>query len=307
MPRTPNALDLLRQDHRKVLTLFHRFEKTEDENEQRELCDEIIDELTTHTSIEEGVVYPFLREATAREDLFEEANIEHQTAKDLLERLQEEQPGTARFQAMVKVLGEYVEHHVKEEEGEIFPQIEKTGVDLEALGQELQERRSGGAVPKGGGAAKASAGTSEGMQASSATSPASARDTNGEADEDETFLAEHGDELSASTQRAKWIHSADEHADHDGQTLATRNPEVIQAWAEARGARPATTPGGDAERPRVLRFDFPDYDKGLQEVTWEAWLRTFDERELVFVYQENMKAGNQSNFFRLDSPHREEG
>ena len=290
MPRTVNALDLLRQDHRKVLTLFHRFEKTDDEDVQRELCGEIVSELTQHTQIEEGVVYPFLREATAREDLFEEANIEHQTAKDLLERLQQEQPGTARFHAMVKVLGEYVEHHVREEEGEIFPQIEKTGVDLEALGQELQERRNGGAPAQPASAQPAREAT---------------QDTTSE--DDEQFLAEHAGELSESTQRAKWIESTDEHADHDGQTLATRNPQVIQAWADARGARPATSPGGDPERPRVLRFDFPDYDRGLQEVPWEAWLRTFDERELVFVYQENMKAGNQSNFFRLDSPEREEG
>lgn len=89
--------------------------------------------------------------------------------------------------------------------------------------------------------------------------------------------------------------------------MATRHPEVIRRWAEARGGRPATTPGADPRRPRVLRFDFPDYDKGLQEVSWDDWLRTFEERDLVFVYQETMKAGNQSNFFRLDSPHREEG
>lgn len=292
MPRSPNALDLLRQDHRKVLTLFHRFEKTEDENEQRELCDEIVSELTLHTDIEEGVVYPFLREATAREDLFEEANIEHQAAKDLLERLQQEEPGTPRFQAMVKVLGEYVEHHVKEEEGEIFPQIEKTGVDLEALGQELQERRSGTqSAPADGAAAEAPA--SNGMREPEV--------------DDEQYLQEHAGELSKSTQRAKWIHSPDEHADHDGQTLATRSPEVIKAWADARGAHPATSPGGDTERPRVLRLDFPNYDKGLQPVSWDAWFGTFEERELVFLFQENMKAGNQSNFFLLDSPHREEG
>ena len=292
MPRSPNALDLLRQDHRKVLTLFHRFEKTEDENEQRELCDEIVSELTLHTDIEEGVVYPFLREATAREDLFEEANIEHQAAKDLLERLQQEEPGTPRFQAMVKVLGEYVEHHVKEEEGEIFPQIEKTGVDLEALAQELQERRSG----------------TQSALADGATAEAPAGNGMHEPEvDDEQYLQEHAGELSKSTEHAKWIHSPHEHADHDGQTLATRSPEVIKAWADARGAHPATSPGGDAERPRVLRLDFPNYDKGLQPVSWEAWLRTFEERELVFLFQENMKAGNQSNFFLLDSPHREEG
>ena len=61
------------------------------------------------------------------------------------------------------------------------------------------------------------------------------------------------------------------------------------------------------ENPRVLRFDFPGYDRELQAISWDAWLRKFDERDLVFLYQAHMKAGNESNFFRLDSPHREEG
>jgi hypothetical protein len=72
-----------------------------------------------------------------------------------------------------------------------------------------------------------------------------------------------------------------------------------------REATPATTPGGDTERPRVLRFNFPGFDRRLQQVSWEAWLSTFDQRELVFVFQENMKAGNQSNFFKFDSPKQE--
>jgi hypothetical protein len=80
---------------------------------------------------------------------------------------------------------------------------------------------------------------------------------------------------------------------------------VIRHWAEERRAAPATTPGGDAERPRVLRFNFPGYDKNLQEISWDAWFNTFDERDLVFIFQEHMKAGNQSNFFKFDSPERE--
>ena len=116
-----------------------------------------------------------------------------------------------------------------------------------------------------------------------------------------------GDELSPSTLRAKWIESTDENEDHAGQTLATRAHEVIKKWAEERQAKPATSPGGDTEQPRVLRFDFPGYDDELEEVSWDAWLRTFDERELVFLFQQHLKSGKQSNFFRLDSPHREDG
>lgn len=309
MPRTANALDLLRQDHQRVLALFKQVEKTEDEKEQRQLCREIVEELSLHAQIEESVFYPFLREATDREDLFEEASIEHEAAKDLLERLRTEDPGTPRFHAIVKVLKEYVQHHVQEEESEIFPQVAKTGIDLEALGEEIAERKAAGLD---GGAAGEHAEPARSRPSRSKPPTGPSRKAKGQAHadytgDDEQYLEEHAGELSRSTERAKWIHRVGEGPDHDGQTLATRNPEVIRQWAEARGGRPATSAGGDAKRPRVLRFDFPDYDKGLQEVSWDDWLRTFEERELVFVYQETMKAGNQSNFFRLDSPHREEG
>lgn len=125
---------------------------------------------------------------------------------------------------------------------------------------------------------------------------------------DERFVEEHAEGLSRSTRHAKWIHSPDDRPQHDGQTLATRSWEVIRHWADTRGARPATTPGGDADTPRVLRFDFPGFDKQLQPMSWEAWRRTFESRDLVFVYHQEMKAdGAQSNFFVLDSPEREDG
>ncbi|WKB51278.1 hemerythrin domain-containing protein [Eleftheria terrae] len=297
MPRSTNALEVLRRDHKKVLTLFHRFEKTDDEGEQRELRDEIVTELTTHADIEEGVFYPYLRDATAREDLFEEATLEHQTTRDLLSRLQDEPAGTPRFQAMVRVLGEYVALHVKEEEGEIFPQVEKTGVDLDALGQELEDRRAGspGTAPVDGrGDSRAEAGEGD-----DAGGPVTG--------EDAANFAAQGQLLSGSARHAKWIHTLDDRPDHDGQTLATRNPDVIMRWADERGARPATVHDADPGQPRVLRLDFPDYDSGLQEVSWQAWLDTFRERGLVFVFQDRMKAGNPSNFFHLDSPRHEEG
>jgi hypothetical protein len=125
--------------------------------------------------------------------------------------------------------------------------------------------------------------------------------------DDEQFAEEHADGLSRSTQHAHWIHTPDDRPQRDGQTLATRNWEVIHRWAEARGATPATSPGGDPDEPRVLRFDFPGYDKKLQEVTWDAWRKTFEERQLVFVFQETTSDGKQSNFFILDSPEREDG
>jgi hypothetical protein len=126
--------------------------------------------------------------------------------------------------------------------------------------------------------------------------------------EEERFIRENANQLSRSTKRAKWIHG-DEHADRPGQTLATRDHEVIKRWAEERKATPATPQNSaDQDRPRSLRFDFPGYGgRRLRQIAWEPWFRTFDERELVFVFQERLRNGNQSNFFLLDSPEREEG
>lgn len=129
-----------------------------------------------------------------------------------------------------------------------------------------------------------------------------------QAKDDERYLKEHGDELSKSTQRAKWVHSPNEHEDHPGQTLATRNHDVIKHWAEERKATPATIKSNKPEDARVLRFNFPGYGgENLQEISWDEWFKPFDERDLVFLFQEHQKAGNQSNFFHLDNPNREDG
>lgn len=122
--------------------------------------------------------------------------------------------------------------------------------------------------------------------------------------EDEEFLRKHGDKLSDSVKSAKWTHSPDEGADRDGQTLATRSHVVIRTWAEERGAKPATAPGSEHdEHVGVLRFDFPDYGgDGLEHVGWADWFEAFDQRELVFLYQERKSDGQQSNFFQLVNP-----
>ncbi|MGN9842137.1 hypothetical protein ACTMTI_28820 [Nonomuraea sp. H19] len=104
------------------------------------------------------------------------------------------------------------------------------------------------------------------------------------------------------------ITSPGEHEDRPGRSLITTNHDVIRQWAEERGARPSKVPGTEHEgRPGVLRFDFPGYGGAeLEEISWEEWLRTFDERQLNFIYQEHKKDGAQSNFFRLESPFRED-
>ncbi len=125
-------------------------------------------------------------------------------------------------------------------------------------------------------------------------------------DEDKKFISEH-EGLSDSTKRARWLHSPDEHEERQGETLATRSHEVIKHWAEERKATPATVPGTEHDgRPGVLRLNFPGYGgDDLQEISWEDWFSSFDERELVFLFQEHKTNGDQSNFFQLDNPERE--
>jgi hypothetical protein len=126
--------------------------------------------------------------------------------------------------------------------------------------------------------------------------------------DERSFVQRNAAKLSPSTLRAKWTHEPGEHEDRPGQTLATRSPDVIRAWAGARRAKPATVARREGQRPRTLRLDFPGYGgRRLEPVDWDAWLRTFKERDLVFLYQEHRRSGEDSNFFRLDSPKREEG
>ncbi|MGQ9681317.1 MAG: hypothetical protein ACUVX9_02140 [Anaerolineae bacterium] len=96
--------------------------------------------------------------------------------------------------------------------------------------------------------------------------------------------------------------------DRPGATRLTRNHRIIQQWAQARGGQPATVPGTEHDgHLGVLRFDFPGYGgRELRHVSWDEWFDAFDARHLAFVYQETRTDGTQSNFFRFDSPEREE-
>src|SRR5574338_700192 len=113
--------------------------------------------------------------------------------------------------------------------------------------------------------------------------------------EDKKFVEKYGDMLSSSTQYAQWVSTPDEREEHPGKSLVTRSHDVIRQWAEERGAKPATIEGTEHDgHLGVLRFDFPGGDE-LPEVSWEDWFQAFDERHLVFVYQQHMKNGDQSN------------
>lgn len=143
--RTPNAITMLTEDHANVRKMFKQFEKMKDEAEdaeKSELVTQICTELKLHTQLEEECFYPAAREALEEEALLDEAEVEHASAKELIAQLEKMTPGDALYDAKVTVLGEYVEHHVKEEEKEMFPKIRKAKLDLEELAEQMSEIKS---------------------------------------------------------------------------------------------------------------------------------------------------------------------
>jgi hemerythrin-like domain-containing protein len=148
MSKTPakagNVLTLLKEDHDKVKEAFEKFEKMDrsDLETCRQVVESVCADLRVHTMLEEEIVYPALREAIDDDDLMNEAGVEHETAKTLIEQLEGMEPDDPNYFATFTVLGEYVMHHVEEEEGEMFPQARKAkDLDLAALGEELKARK----------------------------------------------------------------------------------------------------------------------------------------------------------------------
>jgi len=140
--RPQDAIALLRADHALVEDLFEQFEKARNERRKQTLATQICLELKIHAQIEEEVFYPAAREVLPKEkDLLDEADVEHASAKDLIAQIEAGKPGDDYWEAKVTVLGEYIKHHVKEEQTEMFPKVRKTRLDLKALGEQLRARK----------------------------------------------------------------------------------------------------------------------------------------------------------------------
>ncbi len=138
-----DALEMLKEDHRKVAKLFEQVEATEDEKQHEKLFEQIKTELETHTHIEETALYPALEKHEELKDITLEAYEEHKQVKTLIREIERLSEGSERFDAKLKVMGENVEHHVQEEENEMFPKVRKifsTG-ELARIGQELEAAR----------------------------------------------------------------------------------------------------------------------------------------------------------------------
>ncbi|WP_035373164.1 hemerythrin domain-containing protein [Pseudoduganella violaceinigra] len=139
-----DALKLLKQDHADVKALFKDYENLGGRAfaGKKKLVDKICLELTKHATIEEEIFYPALRAAAPdSEDQLDEAEVEHASVKALVSQLTQMDPHDDLYDAKVKVLGEYVNHHVKEEESEMFTKARQSGLDLTAIGQQMGARK----------------------------------------------------------------------------------------------------------------------------------------------------------------------
>lgn len=141
IPRSKDAIALLREDHKKVSALFEEFEKARSASVKKRLIQAICQELTVHTQIEEEIFYPAVKAALKDKELVPEARVEHDSVKALIAQVQDVEPDGEDYDAKVKVMGEFVKHHVKEEQNEMFPKARQSRLDLAELGQQMAERK----------------------------------------------------------------------------------------------------------------------------------------------------------------------
>ncbi len=145
--RAKDAVTLLKSDHKEVKQCFKDYQKLVDKDadgsDRQALAEKICTLLTVHATIEEEIFYPAAREVLSEDDLdlVDEADVEHASAKDLIAQIEAMGPDDNLYNAKVKVLGEYIDHHVEEEQEEMFPKVKSAGMDTKAIGAELMARK----------------------------------------------------------------------------------------------------------------------------------------------------------------------
>jgi len=143
--KTHDAITLLTADHDKVKKLFKDFDKLKDDSgtdkQKEKLVGQICTELTLHMQLEEEILYPEVRDPVDDNDLMDEAEVEHATVKELIGQLESMDADDELYDAKVLVLNEYVEHHVKEEQEEMFPKIKMAKIDTAELGEQILQRK----------------------------------------------------------------------------------------------------------------------------------------------------------------------
>ena len=138
-------LQQLKDDHKSVKKAFREFQKldhSQDHEAMQAIVEQVLEELTVHAALEEELLYPAARAALSEDDLIDEAEVEHESVHTFINQLREMSPGDDKYSARFTVLCEYVQHHVKEEEGEMFPKLEKARLDWESLAAEMKARRA---------------------------------------------------------------------------------------------------------------------------------------------------------------------
>ncbi len=141
LPPSKDAIALLTADHEEVSQLFAEYEGTRSITNKKALVAKICTALSVHVQIEEEIFYPAIKAALKDELLVPEALVEHTGVKSLIAQLEVIEPDGEMYDAKVKVLSEYVKHHVKEEQTEMFPQAKATSLDMAELGARLATRR----------------------------------------------------------------------------------------------------------------------------------------------------------------------
>ena len=139
-----NVLKILKRDHSNVQNLFGKFDRAGKSAYEKkgELFEKIRRELQLHSRAEEEIFYPAARKATGDNDLLDEALVEHAGAKHLISEIESMKVGDDLYDAKIRVLGEQIKHHVKEEEEELFPEIESSDMDVAAVGKQLADRKA---------------------------------------------------------------------------------------------------------------------------------------------------------------------
>ena len=136
------ATALLRADHKLVSGLFAEYEKARSPSKKQQLVNQICTELTVHAQVEEEIFYPAVKAALKDKELIPEATVEHSTLKELIAQVEGVEPDGEMFDAKIKVLSEYVKHHVKEEHNEMFPKAKASRLDMVELGARLAARKA---------------------------------------------------------------------------------------------------------------------------------------------------------------------
>ena len=136
-----DAMQILKLDHKLVASLFQDYEITSSVSRKRKLVEQICKELTIHAQVEEEIFYPAVQTALQDHELVPEAIVEHASLKSLIAAIKDIEPDGDMYDAKVKVLNEYVKHHVKEEEKEMFPDAKETELDMKELGLKILERK----------------------------------------------------------------------------------------------------------------------------------------------------------------------